>query len=88
MKFLHNGNDGFWVAASEEVATYLGYPAGHFGFGAFMVGRWSGASTNLGTFATLKEAIAAESSVPNLTADRGSPSNALGQHLGNLRDGN
>ena len=83
LELLHTGNDGFWVATSHAVADYLGYPESHFGDG-FIAGRWLGASTQLGTFATLEEAIAAEPSVPNRTVERGNPSNALGQHLANL----
>lgn len=85
MTRVHTGSEGFWVATAEEVEKYLGYPAGRFGAG-FIAGRWSGAATQLGTFATLEEAIAAEPRVPDRTVERGNPNNALGQHLGNLEN--
>lgn len=85
MILSHIGVNGFWVATTEEVARYLGYPANHFGIG-FIAGRWSGAATQLGTFATLAEAIAAEPSVPDRTVERGNPSNALEQHVNALRN--
>ncbi len=86
MNLIHkNEMTGFWIATSEEVAVYLGYPAGHFGNG-YIAGRWSGAATQLGTFLTVDAAIAAESSVPDRTVERGSPSNALGQHTTNLQN--